>query len=101
MSKLVRDNIPDIIKRNGGTCATRILTDAEYLQALDAKLDEEIAEYHESHSVEELADLLEVIYAVAAARGYTAEALDNVRSEKAAQRGRFEKRIFLVLEEDE
>ena len=90
MAKLVRDKIPEII---GDTCVTRTLSEAEYLQALDAKLDEELAEYHESGSAEELADLLEVIYAVAKARGYD---VDEVRKEKATQRGRFEKRIMLV-----
>lgn len=93
-NKLVRDKIPDII---GATCVTRVLSDAEYLEALDAKLDEELAEYHESGDAEELADLLEVIYAIAKARG-----IDVVgkRIEKAARRGGFEKRIMLCHVED-
>lgn len=95
-NKLVRDRIPDIIAATGGTYVTRKLTDGEYLQMVDAKLDEELAEYHKDQTIEELADLLEVIYAAAAARGCTAEQLDYVREEKAAERGRFEKRILLV-----
>ena len=62
---------------------------------IDAKLDEELAEYHKDLNVEELADLLEVIYAAAKARGYTLEQLEAVRAEKASKRGTFEKKILL------
>ena len=62
---------------------------------IDAKLDEELAEYHKEQNVEELADLLEVIYAAAKASGYTLEQLEAVRAEKASKRGAFEKEILL------
>ena len=62
---------------------------------LDAKLDEELAEYHRDQNIEELADLLEVIRAAAAEHGFTPEELERVRAEKAAERGGFSKRIFL------
>lgn len=62
---------------------------------IDAKLDEELAEYHKDQNIEELADLLEVIRAAVIARGYTIEDLERVRAEKAAKRGGFEKRILL------
>lgn len=62
---------------------------------LDAKLTEELSEYQESHSLKELADLLEVLRAVTAARGWTWEELERIYSEKAAKRGGFEKKIFL------
>ena len=62
---------------------------------LDHKLDEELAEYQESKSLEELADLLEVIRAVVRARGWTMEELEQVRAEKAAERGGFKKKILL------
>ena len=74
---------------------TEILTDERYLEMLDAKLAEELSEYQESHSLEELADLLEVLRAVMKARGWTWEELERVRSDKAAKRGGFEKRILL------
>ncbi len=95
-NKLVRDRIPEIIEAGGDTCVTEILSDEAYLRMLDVKLDEELAEYHADGNPEELADLLEVIYAVAKARGVTAEALDGIRAEKAAKRGGFEKKILLV-----
>ena len=94
-SKLVRDRIPEIIKASGKTCVMEFLSDDEYLRMIDAKLDEELAEYHKDLNVEELADLLEVIYAAAKARGYTLEQLEVVRAEKASKRGTFEKKILL------
>ena len=93
-NKLVRDRIPEIIKLSGKKCSTEILSDEEYLKSVDAKLDEELAEYHRDQNIEELADLLEVIHAAALARGYTLEELEQVRAEKAAKRGGFEKRIL-------
>lgn len=94
-NKLIRDHIPEIIVATGKNCTTEILSDAAYLQMLDAKLDEELAEYHKDQNIEELADLLEVIRAVTVARGYSMEELERVRAEKAAERGGFEKRILL------
>lgn len=93
--KLVRDRIPEIIESSGKTCAVTILSDEDYLHMIDAKLDEELAEYHKDQNIEELADLMEVIYAAAKARGYTLEQLEDARAQKAAIRGTFEKKILL------
>lgn len=93
--KLVRDKIPDIIEQSDRQCEIETLSKKEYIKALDAKLDEELAEYQESKSLEELADLLEVIRAVAVARGFSLEELECVRLQKAAERGGFEKQILL------
>jgi predicted house-cleaning noncanonical NTP pyrophosphatase (MazG superfamily) len=62
---------------------------------LDKKLDEELAEYHKDQNIEELADLLEVLYATAKARGYSIEEIDQVRVEKQKARGGFDKKILL------
>ena len=62
--KLVRDNIPDIIRADGKTPVTRILNQEEYLNELDRKLQEEVAEYQADKSMEELADILEVLSAI-------------------------------------
>lgn len=94
-NKLVRDRIPDIIQSPGKTCITEILSDEDYLHTVDAKLDEELAEYHKDQNIEELADLIEVIYAAAKARGYTLDQLEAVRAKKAAKRGVFDKKILL------
>ena len=94
-NKLVRDRIPEIIRSSGKTCVTEVLPQDAYLQALDAKLNEELAEYQQSKSLEELADLLEVMGAVVKARGYTWDDLTCVRKEKRTQRGAFDQRILL------
>lgn len=100
-NKLIRDNIPSIIEKSGRTPRTRILDEHDYVTAIDRKLDEELAEYHENPCLEELADLMEVIYAAAQARGFSALELEKVRLEKAAVRGGFAKRVFLESVEDE
>ena len=82
-NKLVRDKIPEIIEADGKTCKTEILSDEEYLKMLDAKLDEE------------LADLMEVIYAEAKARGYSVDELEKVREKKAEERGGFGEKVLL------
>lgn len=94
-NKLVRDRIPEIIQASGKKCSTEILSDEEYLKLVDAKLDEELAEYHKDQNIEELADLLKVIHAATLARGYSLEELERVRAEKAAKRGGFANRILL------
>ena len=99
-NKLVRDRIPEIIERSGKRCVCAELSEMDYLAALDAKLDEELAEYHQDHSMEELADLLEVIRAVIIARGSTYEQVEAIRLEKSQNRGSFQKRILLIQTED-
>ena len=93
--KLVRDRIPEIIEADGKTCVCEMLSDEEYIRLLDQKLNEELAEYQESKSLEELADLLEVMQAVVRARGWTLDELEQVRADKAAERGGFAKKILL------
>ncbi len=94
-NKLVRDRIPEIIEADGKICVYEILSDEDYVYLLDQKLNEELAEYQESKSLEELADLLEVMQAVVKARGWTLEKLEQVRADKATKRGGFEKKILL------
>ncbi len=93
--KLVRDRIPEIIGADGKTCVCETLSDEAYTRLLDQKLNEELAEYQESKSLEELADLLEVMQAVVRARGWTLDELEQVRADKAAERGGFTKKILL------
>ena len=95
-NKLVRDRIPEIIEASGAECKTEILSDEKYLEMIDAKLDEELAEYHKDQNIEELADLLEVIRAATIARGYTLEELETVRAKKAEKRGGFVQKILLI-----
>ncbi len=92
--KLVRDNIPDIIAKNGEVALTRVLGQKEYIARLIDKLSEEYREFLEDMSFEELADILEVIYALADEMGGR-EVLENVRKKKFTERGGFTKRVFL------
>lgn len=95
-NKLVRDKIPAIIEENGQIPKTRILTDGEYTAALEQKLDEEVGEFHKDRNLEELADILEVVYALAEDLGHSKDALMDVYRHKHEQRGGFRDRIFLI-----
>ena len=101
-NKLIRDKIPKIITSSGKQCLVETMNEPEYIEALDCKLNEELEEYQADKSLEELADLLEVMYAVVRARGYTTEELERIRKQKAEKRGGFEKRLRLkgVIESD-
>ena len=94
-NKLVRDKIPEIIEGDGKICKTRILSDEEYIAALEAKLNEEVAEYQADKNLEEMADVLEVLQAICIARGYSLEELEALRAKKANERGGFADKIFL------
>lgn len=94
-NKLVRDYIPDIIEANGKICTIEILSKENYIDMLQAKLSEELDEYKKDQNIEELADLLEVIYALSKAHGVSPTELEKIRVEKSDKRGGFEKRILL------
>ena len=96
--KLVRDNIPNIILANnpaGTSVKYRKLDDNEYKKALIRKLHEEVIEYIDSDDVKELADIIEVICALAKTHGETETTLGNMRNYKAFTNGKFEDRIYL------
>ena len=93
--KLIRDRIPEIIEKSGKKCIVEVMDEDTYIDYLDRKLEEELNEYQADKSLEELADLLEVMYAVTVARGYSVSELESLRKEKAEKRGGFEKRLRL------
>jgi predicted house-cleaning noncanonical NTP pyrophosphatase (MazG superfamily) len=96
--KLVRDRIPDIIRANGGDSHTTVLDDREYTLALQAKVHEEIEELLASPAdkrTEELADIVEVLYALAEHYGLDWDAVEIVRLRKKHERGGFEGRVWL------
>lgn len=95
MNKLVRDHIPEIIQEHAQTPVFRTLSDAQYLNALHRKLQEEVAEYLEENCLAELCDILEVVEALVRANGYTLEEAAALKAEKAEKNGKFEKRLFL------
>lgn len=98
-NKLVRDNIPEIMIKNGATPVTRILDDEEYLKELNKKLSEEVNEYLESGSIEEIADIEEVILAILNTKDISRDSLEEIRKDKSSKRGSFNKKIFLEREE--
>lgn len=95
-NKLVRDRIPEIITRRGDKPVTQILDADAYGQELRRKLQEEVAEFGESGKVEELVDILEVVYALAVDEGASQSQLEEMRKQKRRERGGFDQRIFLV-----
>ena len=94
--KLVRDKIPAIIERGGQKAVTRILDEEEYRYHLEAKLDEEVAEFHRDKNAEELADILEVVCALADAIGCDRKTLLDTYEKKHQARGGFADRVFLM-----
>ena len=95
-NKLVRDKIPQIIENSGKSCTTRILDEEDYLKKLEEKLSEELAEYRQSKALEELADLLEVMETLVAARGESWEELTGIQRQKREARGGFDSRLLLL-----
>ena len=95
--KLVRDQIPRIIEAGGGQPVTRVLDQAGYLAALRAKLvgAEEAQAAPDRQLRSELADVLEVLRALAAAHGLSWEGVVAEATRKRSERGGFDQRIFL------
>ncbi|MDF2036332.1 nucleoside triphosphate pyrophosphohydrolase [Cytobacillus oceanisediminis] len=103
--KLVRDRIPEIIENTGKNFSTRVLDNKEYIKELKLKCFEELNEYVETDNnedaIEELADVLEIIHALAEYHGASIEKVEEVRKQKAEKRGGFKEKIFLIEVEDE
>lgn len=98
--KLVRDRIPEVVREDGETPVVHEAEGEEYRDRLAAKLVEEAEEYAESRSVEELADVLEVLDAIRAANGIEDDELSRLRTEKSGERGRFEDGVVLERVEE-
>ena len=94
-NKLVRDKIPEIISTNNEVCKIRILSDGEYLNELNKKIQEELNEYLESGEIEELVDIEEVLRAILSVKKCSYEEFEKIRLEKVNKRGAFTKKIFL------
>ena len=94
-NKLVRDKIPEIIRKRGDTPVTHVAGEKEYWQKLLEKLGEEVAEFAKDSNIEEFADILEVLDAVAEHKGFDKKTVQEVQRKKADERGGFKKRIIL------
>lgn len=93
--KLVRDNIPDICTSNNQTPKYKVLDDNKYKSALKKKLKEETREYIRSEKIEELADILEVVEAIANMQGSSFDDVLKIKESKASKNGKFKKKYFL------
>lgn len=94
-NKLVRDKIPDIIRKKGTIPITHIADPDEYRQKLKEKLVEEVEEFQSESTLEEYIDVLEVLAAIAREKGFTDAEIERVRQKKATERGLFQERIIL------
>ena len=94
-NKLVRDKITEIIEADGRVAKYKILDDNEYRQELNKKLQEEVKEYLEDNNVEELADIVEVIYGILNSMNVSIQEFEKVRTNKQEKKGAFEKKIYL------
>lgn len=93
--KLVRDKIPQITEEDAKESVIHIADDDEYTERFVDKLEEEVEEFLESHEVNELIDILEVIHAIQEDRGITNDKLQINREQKSEQRGRFGEGVVL------
>ena len=93
--KLVRDNIPQIIENSGNKCEVEIVSDKIALDYLYKKLQEEVDELIEDKNLEEIADVIEVLFAIGRKYGYSEEDILNKRCEKREKSGGFEDNIVL------
>lgn len=96
-NKLVRDRIPEIIKKKGGNPKIHIADRREYYKKLKEKLNEEFKEFEKDESIEEMADILEIIDAIIDYKKFDRRKLQVIKQKKAKERGSFKKRT--VLEE--
>ena len=96
INKLVRDNIPLICERNGQRPEIKILEDEDYASALKAKLHEEVEEYMTDCSLEELADILEVVEALAENQGASLDEVMEIKRKKQEKNGAFRRKIYLI-----
>lgn len=104
-NKLVRDQIPAIIRQSGKTPVTRVLSSDEYVTEVQRKMHEELEEYEDAikneNQLEELADLLELLHSAARIHGASPSDLESIRATKAEKRGGFEDRIYLIEVKDD
>ena len=99
--KLVRDRIPEIIENNGEYCKTATISEDRIEDILMFKLTEEMMEFQSERNIEEFVDVVEVLMAIAKAKGYDWKDIEAARQKKLEERGSFDKRVLLVATSDE
>ncbi|MBR3119068.1 nucleoside triphosphate pyrophosphohydrolase [Oceanobacillus profundus] len=103
-NKLVRDRIPEILKNAGKDLKTETLNHDRYILELKKKLSEEVGEYQSASTkeeeLEELADILELVHSLLGIHGASFDELEQIRADKAAKRGGFDEKTFLIEADD-
>ena len=94
-NKVIRDKIPEIIRENGSECEVIKLSDEEFLTELEKKLTEELEEYYESGSIEELCDIVEISLRLVELKGVRLSEFNQLREKKNVMRGSFQSNLFL------
>lgn len=94
-NKLVRDKIPERIEAKGELCRMRVASESEFWDKLKDKLSEELEEFRKAESMDELADILEVIDAICEHKGWNKEEIVELQQLKKFERGGFSKKIIL------
>ncbi|MBU5672813.1 nucleoside triphosphate pyrophosphohydrolase [Paenibacillus brevis] len=95
-NKVIRDEIPGIIEKSGKKYEIKELDDEQYLEGLKEKLAEELDEFQMAEEIEELADMIEVIYAIARLKDVSVEQLEELRRKKVETNGGFTKNLLLI-----
>ena len=93
--KLVRDMIPEIIEASGSKCEIETVSDEVALEYLYKKLGEEVSELLKDRNLDEIADVMEVLFAIGKKYGYSDDEVLGRRSEKKNTRGGFEDNLVL------
>lgn len=94
--KLIRDKIPLIINNAGKKCVVEILSDELLIKKLNEKLLEEIQEYLQSEQIDELADVVEVIYAILDYKNVSFQQFERIRLDKYEKSGGFKDKLLLT-----
>ena len=99
-NKLVRDLIPNVIEKAGKKPNLRTASEDEYFDKLKQKLLEEVNEFLESETVEELADIVEVVYAILETKEVSIDDFHSLREQKNKEKGAFKKKLILESVEE-
>ena len=93
--KLVRDRIPEIIEASGSKCEVEIVSDEVALEYLYKKLGEEVSELLEDKNLDEICDVMEVLFAISKKYGYSEDEVLGRKKKKKDARGGFEDNLIL------